>query len=1004
MAKRILSSVTGLLNGRLFFAQALFVFASLASFAQGGTCIQFDGTNDFVRVPNHSSLNLTGNTLTLEAWIYPTAWETNFFEGSVVVKEAVSISGYMLRVGDNGTLGFSLGNGSSWSHAVTASSTLNLNRWQHIAGVLNGTDMFVYVDGVEVATQTFSGNIASNSANLSIGITDIYSSRYFQGKIDEVRIWSNARTLSEIQANMHKNLTGSESNLVAYYSMSDGSGTTLTDNSANSNDGTLINGPSWKTSGAHAGPGMALDFDGADDQVQATINMTPSSTLTLEGWYSFNSLTDQQNLAHLNQQGATTTRIVPFKTSAHLLALFVHDGTNTYEANSTYTVDQANSWHHLAFVYDNGNIAFYVDGQPAGTSTGNGSFSTAAANNLYIGSDPGSLFANVRIDEFRLWSSARTEAEIRAYKDRALNGNEASLVAYYRFDQQPGASNTTLHDLSGNGHHGTLTNMTPASDWITSTPFNTWIGSEGGDWSDANNWSRNVVPSTEDAGLFAWTGSFNPSSADISARNCYVASDLVISHSGNLTLSGDFYNAGVFANSGTVTFSGTEAQRIQGPGATTFGTLVVNNDKGVTMQQNLTSSTSLTLTSGSLSIGANTLILNGTISQTLGSITGGSSSNLSIGQAGLAVDLPALTLNNFSTDRIAGVTLTGDLTVNGVFTHTNGILDIDSHTFTLGNAASFAGTPGASTHVKATSGTLRKNYASTGSFLFPVGDGTNYSPITLNFTSGSFSSGSASVSVNNTKHPNNNSASHFLSRYWSVSSSGITGFSCNVSAQYADADISGTETLLTGANYSAGEWLDLGAVTPGSNLITGTVSGFSDFTAGESAAFPVEWLDFSATRQGGSVHLNWVTASETNNDYFAVERSSDRNNWASLGSVAAAGNSDAPRTYNFLDQQPAAGNNFYRLRQVDMDGRVQYSDVVELTMEQTLLAVYPNPAQNWLMVSDAGEPAQRVEIFDLSGRSVLTTRSEGGQISLRDLAPGMYGGRIGARFFTFVKE
>ncbi len=997
----------------VFFLRHLFLamlmLASVLSFGQGGSCIEFDGTNDYISVPNHSSLNLTGNTITLEAWIYPTAWQNNYFEGSVVVKEAVSISGYMLRVGDDGTLGFTLGNGSSWFHAVSPSGTLTLNRWQHIAGVLDGTNMTVYVDGVEVATQTFSGNIASNSVTLSIGITEIYSSRTFQGKIDEVRIWSDARTLSEIQANMHKSLTGSESNLVAYYSMSDASGTTLTDNSTNTNNGTLINSPVWKTSGALAGPGMALDFDGTNDQVQAAINMTPGSVLTIEGWFNFNSLTNQQNLAHLHRQSPTTTRIVPYKTSDHLIALFIYDGSNTYVVNSTYTVAQAGVWHHLAFVYNAGNVAIYVNGQPAGTSTGNGSFTTSATNTLYIGSDPGALYANVKIDEFRLWSAARTEAEIRANKDRTLDGTEANLLAYYRFDQQPDASNTTLHDLSSNGHHGTLTNMDAATDWVSGSPFNTWIGSESGDWSNAENWSRGSVPSGEDVGIFPWAGSSAPSSANISGRNFYVASGNTVSHSGNLTLTGEFYNEGTFATSGTATFSGSATQAIRGTGATTFGTLVINNSNGVTMEQNITTSTGLTLTSGALSIGANTLTLNGIVSQTSGSLTGGSSSCIAIGEAGLRLDLPAVTLNNLNLDRVAGSALTGNVTVNGTLTLTEGVLNVGANTLTLGTAASVAGSPGTSNHIQATSGSLRKNYSGTGSFVFPVGDGAAYSPITLNFTSGSFSSGYATVSVTNAKHPGNVSATDFLNRYWTVSSSGISGFSCNVSAQYADDDINGTEAAITGGKYSAGTWTDLGAVTAGSNLITGTVSGFSDFTGGEPAAFPVEWLNFAARAEGSSTLLEWATASEQNSDFFAVERSANRNEWTSLGIVAAAGNSDDLREYTYLDQAPQAGKNYYRLRQVDIDGKMQYSALVEMTFDPAPLSVYPNPAHNWLNVTEPGESGQLVKIFELTGREVYRALSEDGKISLQGLAPGVYGGRLDMnkgelRHFTFIKD
>jgi hypothetical protein len=344
-------------------------------------------------------------------------------------------------------------------------------------------------------------------------------------------------------------------------------------------------------------------------------------------------------------------------------------------------------------------------------------------------------------------------------------------------------------------------------------------------------------------------------------------------------------------------------------------------------------------------------------------------------------------------DNPAGVSLAQDITLNTALNFKQGIIDLNGNSMVLGSAASISGTPNASKHIDASSGSVRKEYASTGSFLFPVGDGTNYSPITLNFTSGSLSSGSATVSVTNAKHPNNSSASHFLNRYWTVSSSGITGFSCNVSALYANADINGTETLLTGAKYSAGEWMELGAVTPASNLITGTVSGFSDFTAGESAAFPVEWLDFAATRQGSTVRLNWATASEVNNDYFAVERSADREYWSGLGEVEAMGNGHAVQSYRFDDLQPLAGKAWYRLRQVDLDGGVSYSQVVEVSEGvQGGLKTWPNPVQDQLHFALNSAEQVTATLTDLSGRVVWQQVLPSGSatVAVDQLPAGVY--------------
>jgi hypothetical protein len=136
-------------------------------------------------------------------------------------------------------------------------------------------------------------------------------------------------------------------------------------------------------------------------------------------------------------------------------------------------------------------------------------------------------------------------------------------------------------------------------------------------------------------------------------------------------------------------------------------------------------------------------------------------------------------------------------------------------------------------------GELRKVYSGTGSFVFPVGDATStaeYSPVTLDFTSGSFSSAYAGVKLSNSKQSNNASATDYINRYWTVSTSGITSPVCNASFVYTDGDIAGTEANLFGGRYLSSTWNFIGAVTTATNTISGTFTAFGDFTAGDSTS------------------------------------------------------------------------------------------------------------------------------------------------------------------------
>ena len=109
-----------------------------------------------------------------------------------------------------------------------------------------------------------------------------------EGAIDELRVWNDVRTQAEIKANMHTELSGSESNLVAYYNFNDGSGTTSTDLTSNSNDGTMANmdaSNDWVSNTLFA-QDYSLDLDGSNDYVQVADDnaLDISSSITVSAW------------------------------------------------------------------------------------------------------------------------------------------------------------------------------------------------------------------------------------------------------------------------------------------------------------------------------------------------------------------------------------------------------------------------------------------------------------------------------------------------------------------------------------------------------------------------------------------------------------------------------------------------------------------------------------------------------------------------------------------------
>jgi hypothetical protein len=172
---------------------------------------------------------------------------------------------------------------------------------------------------------------------------------------------------------------------------------------------------------------------------------------------------------------------------------------------------------------------------------------------------------------------------------------------------------------------------------------------------------------------------------------------------------------------------------------------------------------------------------------------------------------------------------------------------------------------------------------------------------------------------------------------------------------------------------------------------------------------PVEFTGFTATLTANrSVKLKWTTATEQNNDYFSVEKSTNGLSFSEIGRRKGAGNSSSEKNYEYTDDAPSGGVTYYRIRQTDFDGKYDYSDVVAVSYEKQsdgscVLKVFPNPCPGRCSVtlSDCKEgenSAIAVEIVDALGNKIhqhLPYRDTDGGFSfyldeINALAPGIY--------------
>lgn len=219
------------------------------------TFLEFN-KNQYVDIPHQSPLDLSVNTFTVSAWIYPISWGQNN-QGRIIDHGGGSsgTSGWTLQIQNSGSqlqvVRFQINNDSSFNRSSNA-GVLALNTWQHVAVTYNNGTLTFYMNGLEqgISTGVPVPNPRVSPPRIGMRSTDLQ--RGFDGRIDELRIWDRALSAAEIQTSMNLELAGTESGLIAYYRLNSAQGQVALDSSSSSNDATLgsttgvdLNDPTW---------------------------------------------------------------------------------------------------------------------------------------------------------------------------------------------------------------------------------------------------------------------------------------------------------------------------------------------------------------------------------------------------------------------------------------------------------------------------------------------------------------------------------------------------------------------------------------------------------------------------------------------------------------------------------------------------------------------------------------------------------------------------------------
>jgi hypothetical protein len=1023
--------------------------------------LALDGSDDYVAIQNMVYNGTSYTELTVEAWVKTTDGSDQIiasFDRSEYWRLEINGSG-----AGTGQVGFDIYT-SAGILDFGSTTTVNDGNWHHIAAVYNNGTAQIYIDGVLDVSTTMGTSFGRGTTRYGfLGVGSEAPSfdgtkgpnNYFNGDIDEVRVWSVARNISQIQSYKDQCLSGAEAGLEAYYKMEDGSGSsTLSDHSNNSNNGTLMN---MNTSTAWISTGQDIDCSCGEsprDTVVASIETVPSVNLGNDTCANaaFNLDAGSGFTSYLWQDGSTAQTLNA--NTSRLYWVEVTQAGTQCKGNDSIAVSIGTSIAPTAtdssrcgpgsidLKATSPAIIHWWDQSSGGTLLGNGTTLTVGP----LSSD--SVFYMSSDDESTDALTFNGTSDYVAIQNK--NYNTAGSISALTVEAWIKTS------FTGGGSYDNWSIV----DFDRSEYYNMWVDGATGyvSFSTMDN------AGTQDD--FAGTTAVNDNAwhhiavvYDGTDKRIYVDGVLDATktnpHSGNNLGSGVTRYGFIGDGSEATAFNGTrnnfyfegdiDEVRIWNVARTATeinnnkSVCLVGNETGLELYYRMDEGSGSTLTDYAGS--NNATLYSGTSWITTGQAFNCStcaSSGRKAVTATVFTDLTGITTNS-SCPGDGGSEIYLEATggsgsfdyreTNGVFGY-SGSFQAGTTTKTVPNGGNYnieakdengciANITGLTTQA-IPSNISSANGSNAGCIVpqkndwFYIKDASSNAIVALNSANTSLGLVNANVYVDGNAGIYHGFA--YMKRHFVVQTQNTPTASVKVRLYYTDAELT---NLISAANSTADVNDDLSSASQlgatkyegptedgtldttdatlmefinqnlnssqfGDKYIEISTSSFSEFWMHASAlnsALPIELLSFNAKVMNKHVQLYWTTATETNNDFFTIQRSVDGVTFEDVLIVKGAGNSNSIINYSAIDKNPLSGISYYRLMQTDYDGTTSISNTIIVNRKNQngdiSLSIYPNPSTGaFNIILDGFNSFEDVELSmrNMTGAQVLNTK------------------------------